>query len=490
MMSDKFNSNLKRLALDLHAARIAVTGIAAIINRGLRRRGLFSAGIIVCCGVYQLARPALSYCLPNSLHSSTKLGLIADIPGNADKLPTSQGDEQQIREQQIREQRLDERTALNDSTVLNTTAGPLIKAGLSASRVNSAQLRSGPRLVSLPKPERIRNGRYVTGLPSGELANLTLDVRLQQYVAELVRRAQAPHIAIVAMNPSNGRILAYASKSKIKDLITHAGFPAASLFKVVTSAAALERSSLEPDSLIPFRGGTYELDRWNYAPDPRRDRRLMTLTEALGKSCNPVFGRVALSYLSSPILQFYANAFGFNKTLGFDAPLEISSAAISNDSFERSRAGAGFGEVFISPVHAAALMSGIANRGVMPRPSLIESFSAADGKKMIAVDPRMEQRMITPATAARLMRMMVSSTTKGTSRRDFMGKKAPILGSLLVAAKTGTLSGKNPVGLNHWFIAAAPVSSPRIAIAIISVNPRNSSARPGRLGRQIIQNFL
>lgn len=348
-----------------------------------------------------------------------------------------------------------------------------------------------PRLERLPVPERLKNGRFIATLRGGEVASLSLDVDLQRYVADLVRRAQAPHIAIVAMNPSNGRILAYASKSnKIPNLLTHAGFPAASLFKVVTSAAALERTSLEPDSLIPFRGGTYELERWNYSPDPRRDRRLMTLTEALGRSCNPVFGRVALNYLTASTLQTYANAFGFNESLGFDAPLELSEAEIPSDSYGRSRTGAGFGDVFISPIHAATLMAGIANRGVMPRPSLIESVYPPGSNRSVLVNAQMQKRMISPSTAARLMTMMISSTTTGTSHRDFMLKKKPVLGKFLVAAKTGTLRGENPVGLNHWIIAAAPTSSPRIALAIISVDPRNSSARPARLARQILQQFL
>ncbi len=348
-----------------------------------------------------------------------------------------------------------------------------------------------PRLSKLPVPERVRNGRFIATLRNGEVAVLSLDLKLQRYVTDLVKRAQAPHIAVVAMNPSTGRILAYASKSnKIPNLLTHAGFPAASLFKVVTSAAALERTNLEPDSMIPFRGGTYELERWNFAPDPRRDRRIMTLTEALGRSCNPVFGRVALNYLSAPTLQLYANAFGFNESLGFDAPLELSEAAIPSDSFQRSRTGAGFGEVFISPIHAAALMSGIANRGVMPKPSVIESVYVPGTNRTVLVNAQMQKRMVNPGTASRLMTMMVSSTTTGTSRKDFMLKKRPVLGNVMVAAKTGTLRGKNPIGLNQWFIAAAPTSSPRIAIAIIAVDPRNSTARPARLARQILQNYL
>ena len=369
----------------------------------------------------------------------------------------------------------------------------------SDSRLNNPRVveRPGSRLGSirfpaLPRADTVRNGRYIASLANGDIAFLSLDLDLHRYVSELVKKAQSPHIAIVAMEPSTGRILAYGGKSRtIASVVSHAGFPAASLFKVITSAAALERTGLEPDSLVSYRGGTYELERWNYAPDPRRDRRLMSLTDALGRSCNPVFGRVALNYLSTPILRSYAEAFGFNQPLGFEAPLPTSLASIPFDEYHLSRTGAGFGEVFISPVHAAAMMSGVANRGIMPRPTLVEGVLMRGSNTIVPVGAEMKRRMVSPATAAQLMRMMVSTTRTGTSRREFMAKnKRPVLGNIEVAAKTGTLTGKNPKGLNQWFIAAAPLERPKIALAIIAVDPKNISARPSHLGRQIIQRYL
>ena len=51
-----------------------------------------------------------------------------------------------------------------------------------------------------------------------------------------------------------------------QNLALRATYPAASIFKLVTAAAALEKGKVEPDTVINFRGGTlcpftWKLDR-------------------------------------------------------------------------------------------------------------------------------------------------------------------------------------------------------------------------------------
>ena len=292
------------------------------------------------------------------------------------------------------------------------------------------------------------------------------------------------------MEPRTGRILAMADKSlTIDHLVLHAGFPAASLFKVVTTTAALERGGVQPQSMIRFRGGTYTLNQLNYRTDNLRDTRVMSVAEGLGRSCNPVFARLALNHLNPSILRHYARVFGFNSPLEFDIPLSQSSAFIPTDDFELSRAAAGFGDVFISPVHAAVLMSQIATSGVRPRPSLIDKVINAQGALSYKAIP-FGKRVLRSDTAETLLEMMESTTTIGTSRSEFMRRNQPVLPNIRVSAKTGTLTGTNPPGLNHWFIAAAPIEDPQIAIAIIVVDSRGANSKASRLGRRIIERYF
>jgi len=353
--------------------------------------------------------------------------------------------------------------------------------------------RSGDIVLgSFPSFSTTYDGKVASANALRQVTFYTLHPKLQKLAADLVRKADAPHVAIVAMEPSSGRILALAQKSRsIPNLLTHAGFPAASLFKVVTAAAALEQTKLQPDSTIRFRGGTYVLERWNYLPDPRRDRNSMSIREALARSCNAVFGRIALASLGSDALQEYVRSFGFNQPMKFERPLPVSKAHIpAEDPYQLSRTAAGFGEVNISPIHAAALMSGVANSGVMPRPVLVDSVLSSSGEPLFQSKAEMLRRMTSSKTAEELLDMMESTTTMGTSRKAFMRKNRPVLGDIAVAAKTGTLRGDDPIGLNHWLIAAAPLPNPQISVAVIVIDPRSSKWSASLLGRRMIEEYL
>jgi peptidoglycan glycosyltransferase len=346
-------------------------------------------------------------------------------------------------------------------------------------------------LSNRPSFEKRMGDRYASITKKNNFVFYTLDPDLQEYVSRVVAQAQASHVAIVAMNPSNGAILAIAGKSNsIEDIEYHAGFPAASLFKVVTAAAAVEHAGIAPHSLIPFRGGTYTLNQANYYPDTQRDRRLMSVGEALGRSCNPVFGHIGVKYLNGQILSRYARQFGFNRSLEFEAPLPESSAWIpQEDMYELSRTSAGFGEVRVSPIHAAAFMSGIANGGMLPRPQIIDTVVSPDGSVIHKQRSEVLQRIVQESTATSLMEMMRNTTTIGTSRREFMRGSRPTLGAIDVAGKTGTLTGDNPQGLNNWFIGAAPISNPQLSVAVITVDPKRSS-KASHLGRLVFQKYF
>ncbi len=335
-------------------------------------------------------------------------------------------------------------------------------------------------------------GGRVTGItPSKEFVYYSIDAVLQEAAERIVSRAHASHVALVAMEPATGRVLAMASRSKtIPDLSLHSGFPAASIFKIVTAAAAVERASIVPTSTIRFRGGTYTLNQWNYKPDRKRDRRYMTVAEALGRSCNPVFGRIGLEYLNGDILRRYTRNFGFNSDLGFDVPLHASEAAIYDDEYKVSLTAAGFGEVHLSPVHAATMVSGLANDGLMPRPILIDRVVAKSGEVVYQAQPATLGRIVQPATAKRLLEMMEYTTTMGTSRKQFFRGGRAALPGIAVAAKTGTLRGEDPQGINNWFVATAPLDQPKIALAVIVVDPVHVSTKASELGRQLLQTYL
>lgn len=349
---------------------------------------------------------------------------------------------------------------------------------------------AGVTFDSFPHFSAVYQGK-VTGLTRQEdFIFYSIDPTLQKKVVSLVTKAIAPHIAIVAMEPKSGRVLAMSGKSiSLDNILTHAGFPAASLFKIVTAAAAVENGKIQPQTIIPYRGGTYLLNKSNVLPDPKKDKMKMTVAEAIGKSCNPVFARIALNHLSSGSLQQYAKRFGFNSALQFETALPVSSAYIPSDPYGLGRTAAGFGDVYISPVHAAALISGIANGGVLPKASLVDSVLSPNGHTIFTNKPAGIQRMLNQNTAKEVLEMMESTTLTGTSRRAFTtGAKRRL--PFRVSGKTGTLSGSNPKGLNNWFIGAAPIENPKIAVAVIVVSPQTADSRASQIAYEVFKEYL
>lgn len=349
----------------------------------------------------------------------------------------------------------------------------------------------GFRLARTPTFSGRIGDKHASITPRNNIVFYTIDPELQEFVSRTVNQANAPHVAVVALNPKTGAILAIAGRSEsISGIEYHAGFPAASLFKVVTAAAAIEEAGIQPESLVQFRGGTYTLNHSNYLPNPAIDRRVMSVGEALGRSCNPVFGHLGTTYLNGSILERYAHRFGFNRSLELEVPMISSVARIPmQDRYELSRTSAGFGEVRISPVHAAALVAGIGNGGLLPKPYLIDRIADSDGVTIEKSEPEALQRIIQPETARSLLEMMRYTTTVGTSRREFMRGGRPALGEIEVAGKTGTLSGSNPAGLNNWFIGTAPLQNPELAVAVITVDAPQS-AKASRLGRLVMQRYF
>lgn len=402
----------------------------------------------------------------------------------------------------------------------NRRPAPIIESGpLSSSTISStteAALRGRMRTVSdpsrpppldtvsvayegnlaysekIPSMESRFSGRIVATTQQGEFIYYSFDPQLQDYVEGLVRASRDNHLAIVAMEPMTGRVLALAGHSvSLPDPIFHNRYPAASLFKVVTAAAAVEHASVTPDHLIAFRGGNYTLERSNFRPDSRRDTRTMSIGEALGRSVNPVFGRIALlDSLSPRIIGSVARDFGFNWDLQSDVPVPISHAVIPSDEYELARTGAGFGAVTISPIHAASMVSGVANGGNLLRPIFIDKVLSPTGALRYRSRPKIISRMLSEHAAQTVFAMMENTTSIGTGRRAFMAQGQPVFPHIPIAAKTGTLNGSNPEGLTRWFIAVAPRERPQIAIAIVAVHPGGPRGNPSFYGRKILGRFF
>jgi peptidoglycan glycosyltransferase len=316
-----------------------------------------------------------------------------------------------------------------------------------------------------------RTDRYVASAGRSQ-AVLSVSPRLQRGLEKLLATYRVPIGAVVLLEPGTGRVLALAEHSEGGSqgrVALQPIAPAASVFKIVTSAALLERG-ISPTSEVCFHGGKHRLQRKLLADDPRRDHRCLTLAAALGKSANVVFAKLAGRDLSAEDLRAESERFLFNEKIPFAWPVEPSPALIPEDPFERAETAAGFGSVRLSPLHGALLAALVANGGRFVPPRIVDEIDGAPAPALAE-----GRQVIRPEVAAALGRMMTTTVTDGTARkvfrRDRMARGSP-LRDMSVAGKTGSLSERDPFRDYSWFVGFAPAEDPRIAVAAVAVNER------------------
>lgn len=337
------------------------------------------------------------------------------------------------------------------------------------------------------------DSHFEGGAPHGQRVVYTLKPDLQRTLEKVLQRYRVPYGAVVALEPSTGKILAMAAHSAvghpdIRNFCQRATFPAASIFKLITASAALDLGLLTPDSQISYQGNMYLLSP---AKLDRTRGALTPLEEALARSNNVVFGKVG-QIVGTDNLRKYARAFGFNRTLVKELPLEPSRAYIPSEAYELARCGAGFGEVTLSPLHGAMIAAAIANEGEMMLPTLIEEVRDANGERVYQAQPASLGRVIGRETARELGQMMQKTIRAGTSRRAFHVGGRPCFPNMAISGKTGSLSGTDPVGHYSWFVGFAPSEAPQVAVAALVINPGGGAARikGSELARFALQAFF
>ncbi len=347
-----------------------------------------------------------------------------------------------------------------------------------------------------PLRHRSVDGSLVSDLEGGSTAILTLDPSLQAAVSSVFERYEVPYGALVAIEPSTGRVLAYVSHSSADprgagDVARTAMAPAASVFKVITGAALLERG-VGPDTRVCYHGGGSRLVRANLEDNPRLDTACATLTEAMGGSINAVFAKLADRHLEPAILSRYASAFGFGQSLPFDVSVDPSSIDVpTSDRLEFARTSAGFWHSTLSPLHGALIAATIANDGRMPRASMVSEVLDAEGHVVYSHRPTTFREVVGRLTARSLNRMMRRTVSHGTARRTFFDEQGrPFLPGIAVAGKTGSLSEERPYRGYTWWVGFAPADAPRIAVAALVINRPEWRIKASFVAREALRHYL
>ena len=339
---------------------------------------------------------------------------------------------------------------------------------------------SDPRLV-LRRLADLFTGRD----PAGGDVVLTLDPAVQQAA---MTGLQGQTGAVVALDPSTGKILGLASTPSFDPTKLSSHDPAAirayrdklsddqltnqaidqryspgSVFKVVVSAAALATGKYTPDTQIaapdkltlPGTKTTLE----NFAGESCSSTGKQSLLDALRISCNTAFAQLGID-LGEDKVRSMAEAFGIDDQK-FDMPLKVAGStlgSIDNDA-QLGVSSIGQQDVQLTPMQAAMIAAAVANHGSLMKPYLVDRVTAPDLAVVDRTEPEEMSKPISSDVAKDLTQMMTAVVANGTGRR------AQIDG-VEVAGKTGTAENATNASDHSWFIGFAPADDPKIAVAV------------------------
>ena len=338
-----------------------------------------------------------------------------------------------------------------------------------------------PQGLALWRTAKLVDGAYLAKTAEGKVARLTIDPHLQGQMTKLLKLYKPVGAAVVAIDPRTGKVLSLAEIGEGQ--ATKAVYPAASIFKLITGAALIEKG-VSPDDETCYHGGRHRLNGRLLEDKPRLDRRCLSLAMALAKSANVVFAKMAVKHLDGDELRKEAERFLFNRPI-FDQPMAQSKADIPDSGLDFAKSAAGFGEVQLSPMHAALIAAAVGNGGMALEPSLIDAVGEEE------IPPTGSMRLLNAETAEKLRDMMKLTVSQGTATSSFRERHRYVLGDIEVAGKTGSLSNHKGVFKDYsWFVGFAPADDPKIAVAAVVVNGMKWKVHAPFIAREALKAYL
>ena len=240
-------------------------------------------------------------------------------------------------------------------------------------------------------------------------------------------------------------------------------YPPGSTFKLITTAAVLDRDPSLQDKTYPVTGQiplpltTNKLHNFNYESCGGQ------LPHLLQVSCDTGFGQIGLD-LGPDNLSGEAEAFGFNQRPPLDLPGAAQSSFPSASFFQHNLPLLAYSAIGQSDVRATALQMAlvgetIADAGTTLAPHVMAEIRDSQGNVVQHYNPHAWLHPTSTATAAAITQMMQLVTSPGGTAPDLALPNIP------VAAKTGTAqTGVNTT--DDWMVAFAPANAPRVVVAV------------------------
>jgi len=325
----------------------------------------------------------------------------------------------------------------------------------------------------------------------------SLDIPLQQFIMKKMDPSTSRYIAIVAIDPSTGKILSMAGFDKSNSIgnpcIDYI-FPAASVFKIVTAAAAIEKCGLNQKSKLAYNGNKHTLYKSQLKDRTNKYTNRITFKDSFAQSVNPVFGKIGSLYLGKSVLEAYASSFGFNRKIEFELPVPASFFSISDEPYEWAEIASGFNRTTtITPLHGALIASTLLNQGRLIEPTIIDQIVDDKGQPVYRSRSAAVHQIITPRTSAVLNDLMKETIRSGTSKKAFKGfQKDQTLSRLDIGGKTGSIDNDAHDARYDWFVGFAKEKKgpAEIALSVFVAHEKYIGIRASYYARMIIKHYF
>lgn len=343
---------------------------------------------------------------------------------------------------------------------------------------------------------------------------LSLDGGLQQYAEQLL---QGYHGAVVAIDPTNGEILAIASApdydpkvfsgvtspgdyAKLADdpgkplmnRATQAVYPPGSTWKMLIGIAALQEGLITENTTFSCPGSfSYGGNSWKC-----HGAHTVNVRKALQVSCNSFFGRLGLQ-MGIDVFNKYGRLFHFGERLGTDVPeglTRLPSREYYDKAFGTNKwpkgvmvnLGIGQGELGVNPLQLAAYTAAIANGGTWNQPHLVRAIKNGQLGQIERVKYESEDLGIRKDIMDIVHKGMfdVVNVAGGTAFRNAR------LDSIQIAGKTGTAQAGKGKEDHAWFVCYAPFDKPKIALCVLVENIGYGGTFSAPIARKLVRYYL
>ncbi|WP_312691801.1 penicillin-binding transpeptidase domain-containing protein [Caproiciproducens sp.] len=260
------------------------------------------------------------------------------------------------------------------------------------------------------------------------------------------------------------------------DRVLSSSYTPGSIFKLVTSVAAIENIS-DLDSRTWDCKGSITING-NKITDVASYGTL-SFKNALAKSSNVAFAQIAIE-LGADKMTAAANSLGFNRSFDLDG-ITTSKSVYKVDGAQPNELGwSGVGQYtdLTNPFHMMLMEGAIANDGVPVKPYLISSITTPFGLTTQSGHTNTGDRLLKASTAQKLkqyMRYNVSS---------YYGDG--LFPNLAVCAKTGTAEvggGKKP---NGWMVGFSANENTPLAFAVVVENTKSGISSAGQIASALM----